>query len=314
MMANQDRVKKEQLDKIADFLKVLFGHSLEDVILYGSHAYGNPGPDSDINICAVVTDHVRLEEPLNKIVCNLSEAVGREVSLNIRTRQEFDSGRIVNAAIESSMGRGVLIYESGLHTSSRPTHPDEVRMAIAESRINNAYRKLYSAIETAELFGFNSVTAGDAVAGACMAIGGILANYDIDTSPKGLRWNPRNLISELVKIQPGYINLRNDAAFLKERWHKDPQMPIPPAKAMFALVSAVNIYDRVRLEMPDGHRPPEIGVGSIVTDVAAPLNGSEKIQSPRHVTGVDLGSRHRHPVLRGSAWKIHPDRQRDQDA
>ena len=84
----------------------------EQVILFGSHAWGTPSEDSDIDLFVVVTDSV--ERPLARMRRALACLEGMNVSKDVlvRTRREVEKYRGVHASLESQvMEKGRVLYE-----------------------------------------------------------------------------------------------------------------------------------------------------------------------------------------------------------
>lgn len=84
----------------------------EQVILFGSHAWGAPREDSDIDLFVVVPESS--ERPLARARRALACLEGLQVSKDVlvRTRQETEKYRHVFASLESQvLEKGRVLYE-----------------------------------------------------------------------------------------------------------------------------------------------------------------------------------------------------------
>jgi predicted nucleotidyltransferase len=84
----------------------------EQVILFGSHAWGKPTEDSDIDLYVVVPDSK--ERPLARARRALACLEGMRVSKDVlvRTRRETEKYRRVYASLESQvLEKGRVLYE-----------------------------------------------------------------------------------------------------------------------------------------------------------------------------------------------------------
>jgi predicted nucleotidyltransferase len=93
---------------------------LEEIILFGSRAWGQPRPDSDYDLFVVVSESEA--PPLQRAVkaheC-LSE-LGISKDVLISTREQFDRVSRVPASLEAKIrDRGVVLYGHG-HTGIGP--------------------------------------------------------------------------------------------------------------------------------------------------------------------------------------------------
>ena len=86
-------------DKLAEILSVLrtglenlLGEQLEAVYLYGSHARGDAGPDSDIDVLVVLKgefDYFNMIERTSKLTVDLSLENDTVVSLAFTSKENF---------------------------------------------------------------------------------------------------------------------------------------------------------------------------------------------------------------------------------
>jgi len=84
----------------------------EQVILFGSHAWGIPTEDSDIDLYVVVPESN--ERPLARMRRALAclEGLGVPKDVLVRTRRETEKYRRVHASLESQvLEKGRVLYE-----------------------------------------------------------------------------------------------------------------------------------------------------------------------------------------------------------
>lgn len=84
----------------------------EQVILFGSHAWGTPGEGSDVDLYVIVSESS--ERPLQRVrrarACLGDIAVAKDIL--VRTRAEVEKYRLVYASLESQvLERGRVLYE-----------------------------------------------------------------------------------------------------------------------------------------------------------------------------------------------------------
>ena len=86
----------------------------EQVILFGSHAWGTPDKSSDIDLMVIV-EHSELsdyERAVLALACLRDVDVPKDVI--VKTRAEFDFFRTVRASLEHKVARrGKVLYERG---------------------------------------------------------------------------------------------------------------------------------------------------------------------------------------------------------
>lgn len=86
----------------------------EQVILFGSHAWGNPDQDSDVDLMVIVTDSnvSDYERAVRGRRCLRDLDAPKDIL--VRTRAEFDFFRGVRASLEHRISeRGRVLYERG---------------------------------------------------------------------------------------------------------------------------------------------------------------------------------------------------------
>lgn len=90
----------------------------EQVILFGSYAWGEPGPDSDMDLMVIVakSDATDYERALRGHTCLSDIDIAKDVV--VRTRTEFDFYSQVPASLEHKIiERGKVLYERGKETA-----------------------------------------------------------------------------------------------------------------------------------------------------------------------------------------------------
>lgn len=84
------------------------------IYLFGSHAYGNPKHDSDIDLC-IVSDEVKERKivAIRKIRRAMIDRVSTPVDLLLYTSREFDERAKVTSTLEFTiLNDGVQVYGS----------------------------------------------------------------------------------------------------------------------------------------------------------------------------------------------------------
>jgi uncharacterized protein len=92
----------------------------EQVILFGSHAWGEPNAGSDVDLMVIVSesDSSEYERALRGHACLSDLAIAKDVM--VKTRSEFDFFRDVRASLEHKIAeRGKVLYER----TKAPTRP-----------------------------------------------------------------------------------------------------------------------------------------------------------------------------------------------
>ena len=83
------------------------------VILFGSHAYGRPDTDSDVDICVILDlSGKRKIEVLREIRRELSDIVSSPLDILVYSKSEFDERANVPSTLEHKiLTQGINIYE-----------------------------------------------------------------------------------------------------------------------------------------------------------------------------------------------------------
>jgi predicted nucleotidyltransferase len=93
----------------------------EQVILFGSHAWGEPNAGSDVDLMVIVSQSglSEYERALRGHACLSDLAIAKEVM--VKTRFEFDFFRDVRASLEYKIAKqGKVLYER----TQTPTRPE----------------------------------------------------------------------------------------------------------------------------------------------------------------------------------------------
>jgi predicted nucleotidyltransferase len=83
----------------------------EQIILFGSHAWGTPTEDSDIDLLVIVPDGSRTTSHDEVRARRALRGLGVPKDILVRTRSQIEHARQVYASLESEViERGVLLY------------------------------------------------------------------------------------------------------------------------------------------------------------------------------------------------------------
>lgn len=105
--SNQQLLKEITRRLVAEF-------SPEKVILFGSHAWGKPDRDSDVDLMVIVAESnlSEYERVLRGHACLSDLDIAKDII--VKTRDEFDFFRDVRASLEHKVAeRGKVLYERG---------------------------------------------------------------------------------------------------------------------------------------------------------------------------------------------------------
>ena len=95
----------------------------EEIILFGSHAWGTPDKDSDLDLLVIVSDSDL--SPVRRAIRAHRRLQGMNVSKDIlvRTRAEVERYRHVQASLESQIfEKGSVLYERQARSRSELAH------------------------------------------------------------------------------------------------------------------------------------------------------------------------------------------------
>lgn len=92
-------------------LKIRETLDVDRIILFGSYAAGQPGPDSDIDLCVLTKDPRRKIELLRLIRSSIGNTVSRPIDLIIERPEEFADRMNSIATLEKTIAQnGVELY------------------------------------------------------------------------------------------------------------------------------------------------------------------------------------------------------------
>ncbi len=105
-----DKIEKQLLTQITDRLVAEFNS--EKIILFGSHAWGNPHPDSDLDLLVVISSSDLPSTQRAPQAYRCLQRINVPIELIVSTNQELERFRLVPAALaKRTHGRGIKIYE-----------------------------------------------------------------------------------------------------------------------------------------------------------------------------------------------------------
>jgi predicted nucleotidyltransferase len=86
------------------------------IYLFGSHAYGNPTEESDVDIYIVTPDDVNnFSELYAKIIVDLSDKKIFFIDLLLNTESVFNSRKVKNILEKTIFQKGEVIYKKSMH-------------------------------------------------------------------------------------------------------------------------------------------------------------------------------------------------------
>ena len=102
-------IKGTRLDEIVDCLRKAYGP--ERIYLFGSHARGDAGPDSDFDILVVVPDDAPPSRRGSRLAYQALRGTGTAVDVLVWTRGYFESRRHLKASLSATVSsEGRLLY------------------------------------------------------------------------------------------------------------------------------------------------------------------------------------------------------------
>lgn len=107
-----DDLLKEMTQKLVDEFRP------EQVILFGSYAWGAPDSSSDVDLLVIVQQSELSDYERSVLAHACLSEVGVPKDVIVRTRAEFDFFRDVRASLEYKIAkRGKVLYERGQKTT-----------------------------------------------------------------------------------------------------------------------------------------------------------------------------------------------------
>ena len=204
------------------------GDALEEVILYGSRAYGCPTPESDCDIALIVSEKTWLDGKNQVDLANdINEACDYDprTSLYVSTHEEIESYRSVSVSMQAHiLERGIRLYVSNQVPAPRMVVEPKTHLSIAKTWLEFAEAKIItvseslarneergrepSIIDTEFLF-----------VAACWSFKSVLFAHGIGCADQKLRWNLARLQQLAGLIEPALQPLSAEVACLP--WHYD---------------------------------------------------------------------------------------------
>jgi predicted nucleotidyltransferase len=100
-----DPVLQEIVRRLAD------AYRPERIFLFGSHARGERGPDSDYDLLVVVPDDVPADRRRSRLAYEVLRGTGAAADVLVWTRDAFDSRLPLRASLPATvMAEGRLVY------------------------------------------------------------------------------------------------------------------------------------------------------------------------------------------------------------
>jgi len=94
--------------EMAEYIKK--NHKARDVILFGSYAYGNPGPDSDVDIMVISSSGERTIKQAAEIYSSISGAFEARFPLDIVVRNdEYMKAYPSDSMLKKALAEGVRL-------------------------------------------------------------------------------------------------------------------------------------------------------------------------------------------------------------
>ncbi len=84
----------------------------EQVYLFGSHARGDAGPDSDFDLMVIVSDHADTELRRSRLAYQVLWGLGAAADVLVWPRSRFDERRHLRSSLPATiLAEGRLLYE-----------------------------------------------------------------------------------------------------------------------------------------------------------------------------------------------------------
>lgn len=105
-------ISGETLDELVR--RLVEGMQPEQIILFGSRAYGDSRPESDLDIMVIVPASSEPSHRRDQEAYRCVGAIGISKDLLVLTREEFDAqARVVTSLARRAKEEGIVLYERG---------------------------------------------------------------------------------------------------------------------------------------------------------------------------------------------------------
>lgn len=101
--------KEYELSRIVENIKNAV--SVKQIILFGSHAYGNPGENSDFDLCIITEDKRRKIEVIMDVQEAAYEVSTHPLDILVYKPEDFDYRSDSVTSLEKTIsGKGIVLY------------------------------------------------------------------------------------------------------------------------------------------------------------------------------------------------------------
>jgi len=80
----------------------------QKIVLFGSYAYGNPNPDSDVDLLVVVDTNKTFHQRIQQLRPLLPK--NKPIDLIVLTPQEYQKAKGINSLVDEIDAKGKVIY------------------------------------------------------------------------------------------------------------------------------------------------------------------------------------------------------------
>lgn len=109
---NKRSISDRTLDEIVQ--RLIEGLQPERIILFGSHAYGHPTTESDLDLMIIIQESNELAYRREQAAYKCVGPVGVSKDLLVLTREEFESqARVATSLARRVKEKGMVLYERG---------------------------------------------------------------------------------------------------------------------------------------------------------------------------------------------------------
>ncbi len=218
------------VDAVVVKCREALGDALQEVILYGSRAYGNPTPNSDVDIALIVTKETwpdgKDEFTLQRDI-NLISQAGLDTQIYVETREELESYRGVAISMQAQiLERGIRLFVSDCIPAPVKMMEPKTHLAIAQRWLKLAGRRIrYMETEVAfcgsekEKFKPSVIDTEYLFMAACWSFKSMLFARGISCVDRHLRWNLVRLQRLAALLEPELQPLSADIESLP--WYYD---------------------------------------------------------------------------------------------